>query len=301
MLSFICYDRCSTCQKAERWLREAGIDFVKRPIREQNPRFEELADWCGRFGIAPAKLFNTSGLKYKELGLNKEKLSAIPYEEQLRLLASDGMLVRRPLLDAGSCLLVGFKEKEWAEALLPQPALPVDPACPDTAAKTDAPAPAVLYLAAGCFWGAQAYLDTLPGVLSTQVGYANGPTPWPTYHEVCQSSGHAETVRVEYDPARLPLRELLEAYFLIIDPLAVNHQGGDRGVQYRTGIYWTDPAPRPAIETACAALSARLGAPLAVERGPLESFYPAERYHQKYLAKNPHGYCHIPASLLQKQ
>ena len=148
-------------------------------------------------------------------------------------------------------------------------------------------------LAGGCFWGCQKYFDLLPGVLSTQVGYANGPTPNPSYEQVKAHAGHAETVRVEYDPAVLPLEELLQKYFLVIDPTAVNHQGEDFGIQYRTGIYFTDPSDQSVITRALADLARQYDRPLAVENLPLDSFYPAEEYHQKYLEKHPEGYCHI--------
>ena len=151
----------------------------------------------------------------------------------------------------------------------------------------------LIYLAGGCFWGCQKYFDLLPGVLSTQVGYANGPTPNPSYEQVKAHAGHAETVRVEYDPAVLPLEELLQKYFLVIDPTAVNHQGEDFGIQYRTGIYFTDPSDQSVITRALADLARQYDRPLAVENLPLDSFYPAEEYHQKYLEKHPEGYCHI--------
>ena len=99
-----------------------------------------------------------------------------------------------------------------------------------------------IYLAGGCFWGLQKYFDQFPGVRATEVGYANGPDSAPTYREVCDSSGHAETVKIEYDPKEISLRELLDKYFLVIDPLSVNKQGNDRGIQYRTGIYYAEPA-----------------------------------------------------------
>ena len=99
-----------------------------------------------------------------------------------------------------------------------------------------------IYLAGGCFWGCQKYFDLIPGVTETEVGYANGPTANPTYEQVKAHAGHAETVRVRYDPSRLSLRELLDRFFRVIDPTSVNRQGGDEGVQYRTGIYFTDPA-----------------------------------------------------------
>jgi len=150
-----------------------------------------------------------------------------------------------------------------------------------------------IYLAGGCFWGCQKYFDLLDGVAETEVGYANGPTKNPAYEDVKRHSGHAEAVRVVYDPRRLPLEALLEKYFQVIDPTAVNHQGGDWGIQYRTGIYWTDPADEAVVAAALRGLAARYEGPIAVESKPLENFYPAEEYHQKYLEKNPKGYCHI--------
>lgn len=151
----------------------------------------------------------------------------------------------------------------------------------------------ILYLAGGCFWGCQKYFDLLPGVIRTQVGYANGPIANPSYEQVKRHAGHAETVRVEYDPSALPLGALLDAYFRVIDPTSVNKQGEDEGIQYRTGIYYVDEADAPVIQAALKALAAGFDRPLAVECLPLENFYPAEEYHQKYLEKNPGGYCHI--------
>jgi len=152
-----------------------------------------------------------------------------------------------------------------------------------------------IYLAGGCFWGMQKFLDQFDGVLETEAGYANGPDSAPSYQEVCSNSGHAETVRVCYDPARISLERLLEYYFMVIDPLSVNRQGGDHGIQYRTGIYYTDEDQLPEIEAVYAAQERKVGAKLAVELEPLQNFFPAEEYHQRYLDKNPGGYCHIPA------
>lgn len=153
---------------------------------------------------------------------------------------------------------------------------------------------AEIYLAGGCFWGMEQYLAGIRGVTETEVGYANGRTQRPTYEEVChQNTGHAETVRVAYDPSAAPLPFVLSLYFSAIDPVSVNRQGGDRGAQYRTGIYYTDPADLPVIEHAIARLQARYREPIAVEVRPLENFWPAEDYHQQYLRKNPGGYCHI--------
>ncbi len=151
-----------------------------------------------------------------------------------------------------------------------------------------------IYLAGGCFWGLQKYLDQFGAVVQTEVGYANGPDTPPSYEDVCRSVGHAETVRVVYDEARMPLGELLDFYFLVIDPLSVNRQGHDSGIQYRTGIYYTDDAQLPVIRTVVRREEEKAGAPLAVAVEPLRNFFSAEEYHQKYLEKNPGGYCHIP-------
>ncbi len=154
-----------------------------------------------------------------------------------------------------------------------------------------------IYLAGGCFWGMQKFFDQFEGVLSTEVGYANGPTDETTYKEVCASSGHAETVKIGFDEAKIGLVELLDYYFMAIDPLSVNKQGGDEGIQYRTGIYYDDESLLPAIRERCAAEEKKLGRPIAVEVKPLINFCSAEEYHQDYLEKNPGGYCHIGAHM----
>ena len=154
-----------------------------------------------------------------------------------------------------------------------------------------------IYLAGGCFWGVQKYFDQFEGVIATEVGYANGPDEAPSYQEVCRSSGHAETVKIDYDPEVLSLTDLLKYYFMVIDPLSVNRQGNDRGIQYRTGIYYIDADLLPEIEAEYRAQEEKAGAKLAVELEPLKNFYSAEEYHQKYLDKNPGGYCHIPKAM----
>lgn len=114
MLKFICYPKCTTCQKAKKWLDDNDIEYKLRDIKEDNPTFEELSKWYKMSGLPLKKFFNTSGLLYKSMGL-KDKLSAMSEEEQLRLLATDGMLVKRPLLIGEDFILVGFKEKEWSD------------------------------------------------------------------------------------------------------------------------------------------------------------------------------------------
>ena len=156
-----------------------------------------------------------------------------------------------------------------------------------------------IYLAGGCFWGVQRFFDQFDGVLATEVGYANGPDEAPSYQDVCSDSGHAETVKIQYDPARISLTKLLNYYFSVIDPLSVNQQGHDRGIQYRTGIYYTDEGQLTEIEAVYKDQEAKAGKRLAVELKPLANFFSAEEYHQKYLEKNPGGYCHIPADMFE--
>ena len=153
----------------------------------------------------------------------------------------------------------------------------------------------LIYLAGGCFWGLQKFFDQFDGVVSTEVGYANGPEKAPTYREVCADSGHAETVKIEYDECKMPLEKLLDYYFMVIDPVSVNRQGHDEGIQYRTGIFFTEESQKPVIMKVYRREEEKAGKKLAVVVEALYNFFPAEAYHQKYLEKNPGGYCHIPA------
>ena len=158
-----------------------------------------------------------------------------------------------------------------------------------------------IYLAGGCFWGVQKFFDQFDGVLSTETGYANGPDAAPSYEDVCRSSGHAETVKIDYDPERISLTQLLNDYFRIIDPLSVNRQGNDRGIQYRTGIYYTDEGQLPEIREVYLQQEEKAGAKLAVELEPLQNYFAAEDYHQKYLEHNPGGYFHVPREMFRLQ
>lgn len=157
-----------------------------------------------------------------------------------------------------------------------------------------------IYFAGGCFWGTEKFFACMEGVLETAVGYANGKTEHPTYEEVCKKdTGHAETVRVIYDASVLDLNELLDLYYKAIDPTSVNRQGGDIGTQYRTGIYYVDTNDLSIINSSLQQLANHYNQPIAVEVLPLQNFYYAEEYHQKYLDKNPTGYCHISESLFE--
>lgn len=116
-MQFICYPKCSTCQKARKWLEANHLEFTERHIVEENPSYEELKEWYAESGLPLKKFFNTSGMLYKEMRL-KDKLPTMSEEEQLKLLATNGMLVKRPLIVNGNIILTGFKEAEWEKALL---------------------------------------------------------------------------------------------------------------------------------------------------------------------------------------
>ncbi len=157
-----------------------------------------------------------------------------------------------------------------------------------------------IYFAGGCFWGTEHYFKQINGVLATEVGFANGFTPAPTYKEVyTDTTGYAETVHVRYDHKKISLRFLLEMFFKAIDPTSVNRQGEDRGTRYRTGVYYVDPKDEATIKEAFEREQKHIDGKLAVENLPLKNFYKAEDYHQNYLEKNPGGYCHLPESLFE--
>ncbi len=150
----------------------------------------------------------------------------------------------------------------------------------------------------GCFWGAERRLWHTPGVYSTQVGYAGGHTPNPTYREVCSGlTGHAEVVRVVYDPSKVGYEELLRVFWEGHDPTQGMRQGNDVGTQYRSAVYWYDDAQRKAAEASRDAYGARLRdagyGEITTELREAPAFYYAEDYHQQYLQKNPRGYCGI--------
>ena len=154
-----------------------------------------------------------------------------------------------------------------------------------------------IYLAGGCFWGVQEYYSRLYGVVSVTAGYANGTTAFPTYEEVKSGkTGHAETVKIEYEDTRIILDTLLEHYLRFVDPYSLNKQGEDEGTQYRTGIYYVDLLDGVVARTY---LSTRLGRGYKIEIAKLDNFYKAEEYHQDYLKKHPDGYCHINLGLIR--
>ncbi len=159
-----------------------------------------------------------------------------------------------------------------------------------------------IYLAGGCYWGAEAFLERIYGVYKTEVGFANGKTLTPSYEDVCKrNTGHAETVYVVYDESKITLSVLIDEFFRIIDPTSYNKQGGDEGSQYRTGIYYATEEEKLVAEGKIKEYQPKFEKPILVEVEPLENYYPAEESHQKYLEKNPNGYCHVDLSILDEK
>ena len=155
-----------------------------------------------------------------------------------------------------------------------------------------------IYLAGGCFWGVDAYMARVPGVYSTESGYANGHESGKvTYEEVCTGkTGHTEAIYLKYDPTKVNLDKILDEFFSIIDPTTLNRQANDIGTQYRTGIYITEKNTEEDIDfinNKFKEVQAKYQKPLAIEIRELSNYCKAEDYHQDYLEKNPGGYCHI--------
>ncbi len=148
-------------------------------------------------------------------------------------------------------------------------------------------------LAGGCFWCLEAVYELADGVTAVESGYANGQVPNPSYAQVCEGdTGHAEVVRVTFDPARITLREVLEIFFTIHDPTTLNRQGNDVGTQYRSGIYWEDPAHEAVVREVHAEANRAHGGRVVTELGLLQNYWKAEAYHQHYFANHPgQGYC----------
>lgn len=152
-------------------------------------------------------------------------------------------------------------------------------------------------LAGGCFWCLEAVYDQLRGIISVVSGYAGGQTPRPSYEAVCTGrTGHAEVVQIEYDPAVVSYQDLLNVFFTIHDPTTLNRQGNDVGTQYRSAIYTHSPEQKEtAVRTIAALTESKLWPnPIVTEVTPLDTFYPAEDYHQEYYANHPYqGYCQV--------
>lgn len=148
-------------------------------------------------------------------------------------------------------------------------------------------------LGGGCFWCLEAVYAQVDGVLEVESGYSNGPLRQPSYEQVCSGrTGHAEVVRLVFDTQRISLREVLEIFFCIHDPTTLNRQGHDSGSQYRSGIYWHTPSQETVARALVAELAGSFDAPIVTEITPLDNYWPAEAYHQRYYAQHPEqGYC----------
>lgn len=153
----------------------------------------------------------------------------------------------------------------------------------------------VLVLGGGCFWCTEAVYKDVRGVTDVESGYSNGHAKQPSYEQVCTgTTGHNEVVRLEYDPAEVSTRELLEIFFVVHDPTTLNRQGNDVGTQYRSGIYFTTPEQEAEARALIAELTRDdvYGRPIVTEVLPLQNYWPAEAYHQDFFERNPHqGYC----------
>jgi peptide-methionine (S)-S-oxide reductase len=153
----------------------------------------------------------------------------------------------------------------------------------------------VLVLGGGCFWCTEAVYKDVRGVSDVESGYSNGHAKQPSYEQVCTgTTGHNEVVRLEYDPAEVSTRELLEIFFVVHDPTTLNRQGNDVGTQYRSGIYFTTPEQEAEARALIAELTRddAFGRPIVTEVLPLQNYWPAEAYHQDFFERNPHqGYC----------
>lgn len=151
-----------------------------------------------------------------------------------------------------------------------------------------------IYLAGGCFWGLQKFMDQFEGIIETEVGYANGETENPKYPDVkAQLTGHAETLYVKYDSSMITLKQILEYFYMVIDPTSLNQQGEDVGTSYRTGIYYLNEEDQKVALEVTAKQQEQYDKKIVVEIEAMRCYYRAEEYHQKYLDKNPNGYCHI--------
>jgi peptide-methionine (S)-S-oxide reductase len=169
-------------------------------------------------------------------------------------------------------------------------------ATPDSipsASPSSRPALQYAYFGGGCFWCLEAYFETLPGVRAVVSGYAGGQLSNPTYRQVCTgTTGHAEVVRIEFDPAAISYDTLIEKFWLVHDPTSLDRQGPDEGPQYRSIILYANEAQRAAADRSKAALQQRLADHVVTEIVPLDRFYEAEAYHQDYYRRNPgQGYC----------
>lgn len=152
-----------------------------------------------------------------------------------------------------------------------------------------------IVLGGGCFWCTEAVFVKVKGITDVESGYSNGTVQRPSYEQVCTgTTGHNEVVKLEYDPAQISLRQIMEIFFVVHDPTTLNRQGNDAGTQYRSGIYFTTPEQKDEADTMIRQMSQDklFGKPIVTEVLPLANYWPAEEYHQDFFEKNPYqGYC----------
>lgn len=277
----------------------------------------QTQDWVSDSDFAGAHILTVASpgiLGEQPLDAFKDWYSGLDYTQLPVRLDSSGELIKRlgvkvypswALIDQQGQLarvVKGSLNKSQVLALLDNPEADLNAAehtfyQPKTNQESIPVDARTIYLAGGCFWGVEAYFERIDGVLDAVSGYANGRTENPSYEDVVyRNTGHAETVKVVYNPDKLSLDDILQYYFRIIDPTSLNKQGNDRGVQYRTGVYTTDTAEQAVVAAALTQLQERYKRPVVVENTALEHFYEAEQYHQDYLMKNPNGYCHVDLS-----
>ena len=173
--------------------------------------------------------------------------------------------------------------------------------CNDSSAQAPTPPVAIpadaqsLVLGGGCFWCVEAAYEMVPGVLTVESGYAGGKRPSPSYEQVCTgATGHAEVVKITFDPAQVSREKLVDFFWDIHDPTTLNRQGADEGTQYRSVIYFSTPEEKSLIDASLARANPAWGGKIVTEVSPLPEFYPAEAYHQDYYRNNPSaGYCRV--------
>ena len=157
-----------------------------------------------------------------------------------------------------------------------------------------------ILIGGGCFWGVEAYYKRLKGVIETSVGYANGNFDNPSYEDLkSHKATHVEAVEIKYDPKIISLTNILEHFFRFVDPVAINKQGEDEGIQYRSGIYYQDDSDHKLIKEYIAKQQKNYSKPIRIEVLKEAGYFLAENYHQDYLDKNPSGYCHVNLKLIK--
>lgn len=160
----------------------------------------------------------------------------------------------------------------------------------------------IAIVAAGCFWGVQAYFDQVPGVVKTQVGYTGGTVPHPTYEQVCtHTTGHAEAVKIMFDPSKISYPDLLRHFYRMHDPTQVDRQGPDVGSNYRSAIFFIDDQQQQIAKQVTTKVAKGLDKPIATQITKAAEFYLAEDYHQKYFERTGMGACHVPYAPLSKE